>query len=266
MTRLVAEGIGVRIDGAAIVTGAALSASAGELVGLIGPNGAGKTTLLRAVAGLAPHDGAVRLDGRPASALSRRAFARAVAYLPQGHGVHWPLTVRRLVALGRLPHLLPWQRPGPADATAIDGAMARTDIAHLGGRNVQTLSGGERARVLLARVLAVEAPVLLADEPIAALDPYHQLHVMALLRATADAGAAIVAVLHDLTLAARYCDRLVLMNAGRVVAEGDAATVLDETNLRAAYRLAALYGEHEGSPYVLPWRRLPSEGPDGGAT
>ena len=257
MTRLTADGINVRIDGAEIVAGASLAAAAGELVGLIGPNGAGKTTLLRAVAGLAPCDGTVLLDGRPAAALDRRAFARALAYLPQGHDVHWPLTARRLVALGRLPHLAPWQRPGPADAAAIDRAMARTDIAHLGGRNVQTLSGGERARVLLARALAVEAPLLLADEPIAALDPYHQLHVMALLRATADAGAAIVAVLHDLTLAARHCDRLVLMHEGRVLAEGDPAAVLDDGNLRAAYRLAALRGTHEGSSFVLPWRRLP---------
>ena len=134
--------------------------------------------------------------------------------------------------------------------------MDKTEISPLARRGVTTLSSGERARVMLARALAVEAPLLLADEPIAALDPYHQLHIMEVLKAEAGAGRAVVVVLHDLTLAARFCDRIVLLSEGRVLADGAADVVLTETNLAEAYRISALQGGNGDARYVIPWRRL----------
>ncbi|QQS53407.1 MAG: ABC transporter ATP-binding protein [Candidatus Competibacteraceae bacterium] len=259
MTLLEAERISVDLGGRTVVKQVSLRAAAGQLLALIGPNGAGKTTLLAALAGLRRFRGGVRLQGRPLATLGRRERARALAYLPQGHIAHWPLTVRRLVELGRLPHLAPWRPPAAADRLAVEEAMQRTDIADLAERPFDTLSGGERARVMLARVLAVEAPLVLADEPVASLDPYHQLRVMELLRDYADSGAALVVVLHDLTLAARFCDELLLLREGSLVARGSADGVLSAAHLAEAYRVTALRGEHEDQRYVLPWRRLAAE-------
>ena len=259
MTLLEAERISVDLGGRTVVKQVSLRAAAGQLLALIGPNGAGKTTLLAALAGLRRFRGSVRLQGRPLATLGRRERARVLAYLPQGHIAHWPLTVRRLVELGRLPHLAPWRTPVAADRLSVEEAMQRTDIAELAERPFDTLSGGERARVMLARVLAVEAPLVLADEPVAALDPYHQLRVMELLRDYADSGAALVVVLHDLTLAARFCDELLLLREGALVARGPADEVLSAAHLAEAYRVTALRGEHEDRRYVLPWRRLAAE-------
>ncbi len=259
MSVIEARAVTVRIAGRAVVDGVSLSVAAGQLVGLIGPNGSGKTTLVRALIHLQPTDGGqVCVQGQPVARLARRHLARTVAYLPQGHMVQWPVTVARLVALGRLPHLGAWQRILPADREAIRDAMDRTEVTHLADRRVNTLSGGERARVMLARALAVGAPALIADEPIASVDPYHQLHVMELLRNDARAGAAVVVVLHDLTMAARFCDALLLLRDGRVLAFGDAPTVLAAANLEEAYGVAALRGTHEAEMYVLPWRRRPA--------
>jgi iron complex transport system ATP-binding protein len=224
----------------------------GGVIGLIGPNGAGHSTLVRAIAGLIPSDGAILIDGTPVGTLPLRERARAIAYLPQGQSVHWPLTVARLVALGRLPHLAPFARPGDADARAIERAIERTDLGALRDRPIDELSGGERARVLLARALAVEAPLLLADEPLAALDPAHQIEVMALLRDEAQRGATVIAVLHDLTVAARWCDRLLLLHRGRLAADGDPRAVLTAETIRSVYGVSAFIGEAEGEPLVVP--------------
>ena len=253
---LEAKQISVELGQRTVVNHVSLRVATGQLLALIGPNGAGKTTLLAALAGLRRFRGEVWLQGRPLAAWGRRARARTLAYLPQGHIAHWPLTVRRLVELGRLPHLAPWHAPTAADRLAVEAAMQRTDVAELAERSFDSLSGGERARTMLARVLAVEAPLVLADEPVAALDPYHQLRVMELLRDYADSGAAVVVVLHDLTLAARFCDALLLLHQGSLLAQGPAAAVLSSAHLAEAYRVAALHGEHEGQRYVLPWRRL----------
>ncbi|HHW76063.1 MAG TPA: ABC transporter ATP-binding protein [Xanthomonadaceae bacterium] len=255
MILLEADRIGVALAGRRVVHGVSLRAAAGQLLALLGPNGAGKTTLLAALAGLRPFHGSMRFQGRSLASLSRREKARALAYLPQGQTVHWPLTVRRLVELGRLPHLVPWQPPAATDRLAVESALQRAGIAELAERPFDTLSGGERARTLLARVLAVEAPLVLADEPVASLDPYHQLRVMELLRDYADGGAAVIVVLHDLTLAARFCDELLLLREGVLVARGSAESVLSAHHLAGAYRVTALRGEHEGQRYVLPWRR-----------
>jgi len=259
MILLDAEQISVQLAGQRVVNGVSLQAAAGQLVALLGPNGAGKTTLLAALAGLRPFQGRVRIQGRALASLSRREKARTLAYLPQGQIAHWPLTVRRLVELGRLPHLAPWQPPAAADRLAVASVLHRTGIAELAERSFDTLSGGERARTLLARVLAVEAPLVLADEPVAALDPFHQLQVMELLRDYADGGAAVIVVLHDLTLAARFCDELILLREGALAARGAPATVLSAAQLADTYRIAALHGEQDGQYYVLPWKRQTPE-------
>jgi ABC-type cobalamin/Fe3+-siderophores transport system ATPase subunit len=254
---LSADGIAVSIDERPLLAGIGLRLERGELVGLIGPNGAGKTTLLRVLANLqAPDTGAVRLDDTPLARISPQQLARRVAYLAQGAPAHWPLRVDKVVALGRLPHLAWWQQPAAADRAIVERAMAQAEVTHLRERSITTLSGGERMRVLLARIFAAEPELILADEPVAALDPYHQLHVMELLRERARGGGSVVAVLHDLNLAARFCDRLVLLDGGRLVCAGSAADVLSEENLRTVYGVAARVFEHEEGATAIPWRRL----------
>jgi iron complex transport system ATP-binding protein len=230
--------------------------SQGTLVGIVGPNGAGKSTLARAIMGLIkPHAGQVLLDDVPVLHLSRSSLARRIAYLPQGQTVHWPLTVERLVSLGRLPHLAPFSRIDANDQAAIERAMERAEVAHLRDRPVTELSGGERARALIARALAVEAAALIADEPLAALDPGHQLQLMEMLKAEAAAGKLVIAVLHDLAMAARFCDRLILLHQGRLIADGEPSVVLTPDNLRNCYDIRAWIGTIEGQEVVLPLSR-----------
>ncbi len=249
---LSASGITLTLGGRPVLDDAGFTARCGAVTGLIGPNGIGKSTLLRAVAGLLPHRGDVRFAGKPLPS-DARSRARLLGYLPQGHHVHWPLTVRRTVALGRLPHLGPLGRPGRADEEVVERVMAATGVAELAARAVPTLSGGERARVMLARVLATDAPVLLADEPTAALDPGHQLRIMALLRAEAvERRRAVVVVLHDLSLAARCCDELVLLMPDRRVVAGDVPTVLTSSLLQEAYGVSFTVTRAADIPVVLP--------------
>ncbi|WP_420139918.1 ABC transporter ATP-binding protein [Sphingomonas sp.] len=246
--------VSVTLDGRQVVDH--VSAALGDgVIGLIGPNGAGKSTLIRAIAGLMAYEGVITIDGRPAP-LAARERARRIAYLPQGQTIHWPLTVERLVALGRLPHLAPFARPGAVDGVAIAAALERTELTALRDRPIDQLSGGERARVLLARALAVEAPLLLADEPLAALDPSHQIEVMGLLRGEAARGATVIAVLHDLTIAARWCDRLLILNEGRLVADGSPDVVLNAERIAAVYGVTAHLGRSGGAPIVVPLNRV----------
>ncbi len=251
--RIEAIDVHVRYGDSHALEGVNCAVGAGEMVGLIGPNGAGKTTLMRVLAGLqALQAGETRYDGAHASALPRGELARRVAFLAQAGEAAWPLRVDHLVGLGRLPHRRAFSGPSAADRAAIEAALAAADVAYLRERTLRALSGGERARVLLARALAVEAEVLLADEPVAALDPLHQLQAMALLRSVARGGAGVVAVLHDLTLAARFCDRLIVLAGGRVVADGP-PSVLTDAVVAAAYGVEALRGEHGGEPFIVPW-------------
>lgn len=260
MTLLDADGIAVTLEQRPILSGVDLHIRRGEFVGLIGPNGAGKTTLLRVLANLLRADaGGVRLEGAALEALPPRRLARRVAYLAQGAPAHWPLRVDTVVALGRLPHLEWWQRPGKTDAAAIERALAMAEVAHLRERIVTTLSGGERMRVLLARIFASGPELILADEPVAALDPYHQLHVMEILRDHAHRAqarqGAVLAVLHDLNLAARFCDRLVLLAEGRLVCAGGVREVLVNEHLRSVYGVEARIVDEGGDFTVIPWRR-----------
>jgi iron complex transport system ATP-binding protein len=246
-----ARAVSLRFGSATVLDRVDMNVGGGEFVGLIGPNGAGKTSLLRVLAGLLPSDsGEVAYDGHDLSSLALPERARRVAYLAQGDTVYWPIGVEPLVALGRLPHRGHASRG--EDREAVERALDRADVVQFRERTLDTLSGGERARVLLARALAVEAPVLLADEPIAALDPYHQLQIMELLRDAARGGAGVVAVLHDLALAHRFCDRLVLLAAGHKIADGPPDDVLTDANIGAAYGIAVRRGEG----YILPWSRL----------
>lgn len=252
------EHLSVELGGTLILDDVSIDVRAGEVVGLIGPNGAGKSTLLRALLGLVPvRSGETFLDGDSLDKMLPKVRARRIAYAPQGAPVHWPLTVERLVELGRMPHLGPWQDLSPDDTARVEAALASTETVHLKQRIVTSLSGGERAGVMLARAIAVDAPWLLADEPVASLDPYHMIEVMEILQGLARKGTGVVVVLHDLALATRFCDRIFLMDKGKMVASGPPGDVLTASRLEAVYRVKAARGTHEGEPFLVPWTRLP---------
>jgi iron complex transport system ATP-binding protein len=256
--RIEARGLRVSLKGREVLRGLDLAAAPGRLTAIIGRNGAGKTTLLKVLAGLvAPHAGAALLDGVDIGTWERGRLARALAYLPQERLVHWALTVRAVVALGRLPYQPFGAGESEADRTAIDAALAAMDAAHLAGRPVPELSGGERARVLVARALAQEPRVLLADEPAAGLDPAHQLTLFQHLAALAAAGRTVVVALHDLSLAARFCHTIALVHEGRTLAAGTPQEVLSPEHLAAAYGITARYQSIDGVPVVLPIDVLP---------
>jgi iron complex transport system ATP-binding protein len=233
------------------------SFEAGRVTGLVGANGAGKTTLLRLAAGiLSPTEGCVRVLGRPRAHASREALARAIAYLPQGAEPQWPVEARTLVALGRLPHHSALRPPRQVDWNAIDIALARCHAGEFATRRVDRLSAGERARVLLARALATAAPILLADEPAAHLDPAHQLMLMELLREEAQRGAAVVVTLHELSLAQRFCDEVLVLKDGAVLARGAPAEALSDEFLAAAFGVRALKPSAGQSFPIIPWQRV----------
>jgi iron complex transport system ATP-binding protein len=251
---LTAQNLGVNLGGRAVLRDVSLSLSPGHLVALVGPNGAGKTTLLRALAGLVPSWGEVRVGGEPLSSLRLRDRARRFAYLPQGQVVHWPLPVRDIVALGRIPHgATDPARLNAKDAEAVRRAMLATDVAGFSERRVTELSGGERSRVALARVLAVEAPVMLADEPTASLDPRYQIDVMTNLRNAADGGMLVLVVTHDLGLAARFADMVLVLANGRLVAQGPPTEALSENVMMNVFRISAYRAEHLREAVIVPW-------------
>lgn len=255
-----AEGLCVRLGAAPVVRDLGLSVTAGEFVGLIGPNGAGKSTLLRALAGLLPFSGAVRLQGQALSALSAEARALRIAYVPQEHEIAWPVPVETLVGLGRTPHRTAFSPLSDRDRQAVREAMARMDVARFAERPATALSGGEKARVLMARALAQETPLLLADEPAAGLDPAHQIALMRLFRSLAGEGRGVVASLHDLGLAARWCSRLILLHEGEIAAEGPPEAVLTAETLRKIYSVTGFFGQAEGGPVVQALDLTPPQG------
>lgn len=258
---IVAQGISVSLSGRCVLNAADVMLQPGEMLGIVGPNGAGKTTLLRVFAGLLkPDQGSVRYDGLSARELGRRALARRVAFLAQDGATAWSLCVEAVVGLGRLPHRPPFGGESEADRAAVANAMALCDVAAFADRTFGTLSGGEGRRVLLARALAVEAAYLLADEPLAGLDPGHQLETLQRLRSVAAEGAGVAVVLHDLSLAARFCDRLLLLDRGRRIADGAPGEVLGDQLLADVFGVAALRGQRDGKPFLLPWQTINQKG------
>jgi iron complex transport system ATP-binding protein len=254
---LTARGLNVALSGRAVLVDISLALSPGHLVALVGPNGAGKTTLLRALAGLVPSDGAIDVGGEALSSLPLRERARRFAYLPQGHIVHWPLPARDIVALGRYPHgATDPARLSPKDTDAVLRAMRATDVMEFSERRVTELSGGERSRVALARVLAVEAPVILADEPTSSLDPRHQIDVMKTLRAAADEGTLVIVVTHDLGLAARFADTVLVLSDGRLVSQGAPADALSEQVMAEVFRISAYRAQYEREAVIVPWAEI----------
>ncbi|MEM9179269.1 MAG: ABC transporter ATP-binding protein [Pseudomonadota bacterium] len=240
MTELIAENLTVTAKDAVLVSSANLSVRPGELVVLLGPNGAGKTSLLRACLGLTrPASGHATLDGQDTTQLRPMQRARNLAYLPQIRQLAWPNIVRDVVALGRFSHGAALGHLRGADAEAVERAIQACDLVHLADRQADTLSGGELVRMHCARVFATEAPLLIADEPIAALDPRHQFRILDLIAGYVERGGGALVVLHDIGLAARYASRLIWMKEGRIVADGPPAETLTQDRIEAIYGVRA---------------------------
>lgn len=244
------------IAGTPVLREVSLQLAAGETLGIIGPNGAGKSSLLKLLVGIheATH-GELTLLGKPYHDIESRDFARQLAYLEQDAQINWPLLTDKVIQLGRSAHQAAYGKLGAADETAIQDAIRLTGVERLLGRKVSSLSQGEKMLVSLARVFASQADIILADEPVAALDPYHQLLIMELLKShSQQPGKACMVVLHDLSLAARFCDRLILMSGGRIVSSGSPDVVLGEENLREFYRILC-YSDFSRS-IIQPLQRL----------
>jgi iron complex transport system ATP-binding protein len=247
MTLLTLSHLTVRRDTCPVVDDVSLTIGPGECVGLIGPNGAGKTSLLRASLGLLPFSGSASLAAMPA-----HDRARAAAWMPQAREIAWPVTVETLIALGRIAHLPRGARLRPTDQAAVDAAIAHMELGSLRNRIATHLSGGEQARVLIARALAQDTPLLLADEPTAGLDPAHQISTMQVFADLARDGRSVLVSLHDLGLAARHCTRLLLMHAGRLVADGPPQQVLTPENIKQVFGVSAYYSDTPQGPVFQP--------------
>jgi iron complex transport system ATP-binding protein len=253
------EEVTVRLGGREVVRGVTADVEEGEWVALIGPNGAGKTSLLRAVAGLIPCSGSVSLHGTRLEELARRERAQRLALVPQEPRTPPWLTVAEYVLMGRTPYLRPLAREGEPDREAAARSLARLDLDELAERTLGTLSGGERQRVVVARALAQEASIVLLDEPTASLDIGHQQQALDLLDVLRDTeGLTLVAAMHDLTLAAQYADRVLLLDAGRLVADGAPADVLTEEALARHYGARVRVVALDDGFAVLPARGAPS--------
>lgn len=254
--QLVASGVNLNLGGTQALQQVSTQFETGRISVLLGSNGAGKSSLLSCLAGLRrPDSGTVTLAGRDVFAMDRRDRARQIGFLPQTPDIHWDVDVATLVSLGRLPHR---GRGGETreDREAMDEAMQVTDVARLASRTARQLSGGERARVLLARVLAGRPKWLLADEPLANLDPAHQLDVLEQMKRIAAGGVGVVMVLHDLGFTARTADFALLLREGRVLAAGSSQDVLRPEPVRAAFGIDAHFGAVEGAgQFVIPYRR-----------
>jgi iron complex transport system ATP-binding protein len=255
VTALALDSLSVTLGGARIVDRLAAKVEPGEWVALIGPNGAGKTTALRAVAGLVGYDGAVTIFGDDAGGLSRRQRARALALVPQVPLLPRDISVREYVLLGRTAYLTYFGSERRADHEAVDEALGQLDLLGLQHRRLETLSGGERQRATLARALAQDAPILLLDEPTAALDVGRQQQVLELVDSLrSQRGLTVLSTMHDLTLAGQYADRLLLLDGGRLVAAGAARDVLTRPLIHEHYGADVALVETETGFVVVPVR------------
>ena len=255
MSAIELAGVSVSLGGRRVVEDVSVAIGPGEWVALIGPNGAGKTTLLRAITGLLPFDGSIALHGRPTSSMHRRELARLVALVPQEPFTPTWLTVGEYVLLGRTPHLGALAREGRRDRYAASRALERLDLLPYAERRLGTLSGGEKQRAVVARALAQEASILILDEPTAALDIGHQQQALELLEdLRQESELTLIAAMHDLTLAAQYADRMVMIREGRIVADGTPLDVLTEERISEHYDAAIRVVEVGGSVAVVPAR------------
>jgi iron complex transport system ATP-binding protein len=244
------------------VDGVSLDVTQGEMLALLGPNGSGKSTLLRLLLGaLRADSGTIALFDRDVHDWPREDIARAVGVVTQAEEMAFPLTVRELVSMGRYPHLGPWRREGPADHAAIARALDRCGVSDLSHRSVLELSGGERQRARVARALAQEPRTLLLDEPSASLDIAHEMSLFELLAELRAGGVTIVIVTHNVNVAARYADRLVLLDHGAVAAAGPPADVLTREFIERVYQWPVAIRTEDGSPQVVPQRRSSSAKP-----
>ena len=255
MSRLACTDLGVVIGGRSILSAISLSIEAGKVTAVVGPNGAGKSTLLSCLAGLRdPSSGSVNLDHADLSGMKPRDRARRLAVLPQTPEIAWAIEVRTLVELGRTP-FIGARGPTKADADAVDRALAAANVMEFEHRLVDTLSGGERARVLIARALAGEPEWLLADEPLNGLDPAHQLDAAALFRRLANQGVGVIVTLHDLSMALRTADRIIVLAEGGVLADAPPEAALTPDMLKRAYGVEATLTRGPGGPLIDVVRR-----------
>ena len=253
MSGIVAGGVGVSIDGHRILSDVDLSVTPGEVVALVGPNGAGKSTLLAAISGDIPiSEGTIEIAGQPLDSYTALALARERAVLTQDNQLSFPFTVGQVVSMGRSP----WARTDryDEDEVAIAEAMVAMDVDQLATRRFTSLSGGEKARVSLARVLAQRTPIVMLDEPTASLDLRHQEDVMRAVRTLASAGTAVLVVVHDLSLAAAYADRGAIIAGGTLVAAGPPQQVLTAPQVSSVYGLPVEVSLSSGRPVVVPLR------------
>lgn len=247
MSVLELDTLTVRRGTCPVVDDVSLTVAQGECIGLIGPNGAGKTTLMRAALGLLAHEGHSSLSALPA-----QTRARTCAWMPQDRVISWPVSVETVVALGRIPHLPKGSRLQDVDQRAVDEALDKMGLLDMRTRSATQLSGGEQARVLIARALAQDTQVLMADEPIAGLDPAGQISTMEVFSGLAADGRAVIVSLHDLGLAARHCNRLLLMHKGALVADGTPQQVLTQENLRNVFGVSAHFAYTDQGPVFQP--------------
>lgn len=255
-----AENITVRLGGKTVLQDVSLRLAAGQLVVVVGANGAGKSTLLRTMAGLTRADaGVVTLDGTAIGNLHRMQLGRLIAYVPQSRTVHWPLPVERVAALGRLPHRRFGAVESANDRRIVEAALKSMDVMHLRGRPIATLSGGERARVLIARALAQESQFIIADEPTAGLDAAHALSLFEEFSRLSRCGRGVLVALHDLSLAARYADAVLVLKRGRCLSFGQPDQALSSDNLRRAFAVESIVTTLEGIPVVVTKRALPDD-------
>lgn len=246
MTLLSARNISVTLRNRPVINDVSFEIGAGELVGLIGPNGAGKSTLMRAILGLIPSTGTSSL-----AQMSAATRARHAAWMPQSREIAWPVSVESLVSLGRMPH---GQRGTPADHDAVEAAIARMELGAYRHRTATRLSGGEQARALIARALAQETPLLIADEPTAGLDPEHQIATLDTFAALARDGRGVILSLHDLGLAARHCTRLILLAEGEIRADGPPRDVLSDELVAKTFHISAFRADTPDGPIFQPTR------------